>query len=107
MAAKKTYRVIFHNQGEIYEIFVRNVYQSDMYGFVEVEEYLFGERSSVLVDPSEEKLKTTFDGVKRSFIPMQAIVRIDEVEREGKGKISSANGEKVTPFPMAPGPNGK
>ncbi len=107
MAAHKTYRIIFHNQGEIFEVFVRNVYQSDMYGFVEVEEYLFGERSSLVVDPSEEKLKTTFEGVKRSYIPMQAIVRIDEVEREGQGKISLVNGEKVTPFPVAPGPGNR
>ena len=26
--------------------------------------------------------------VKRSFIPMQSVVRIDEVEKEGAGKIS-------------------
>ncbi|WP_281647112.1 DUF1820 family protein [Parendozoicomonas sp. Alg238-R29] len=104
MAASKTFKVIFQNQGEVYEVFVRNVYQSDMYGFIEVEEYLFGERSSLLVDPSEEKLKTAFSGVKRSFIPMHAIIRIDEVEKEGQGKISTVSGEKVTPFPMPPGP---
>ena len=104
MSAKKTFRIIFHNQGEVFEVFARNVYQSDLYGFIEVEEYLFGERSSLLVDPAEEKLKTTFEGVKRSYIPMQAIVRIDEVEKEGPGKVSGASGDKVTPFPMSPAP---
>ena len=50
---------------------------------------------------SEEKLKAQFDGVVRSFIPMHAIIRIDEVERLGTPKISDAKGGgNVMPFPM-------
>jgi hypothetical protein len=78
---------------------VKQVYQSDLYGFIEVEDYVFNERSQVLVDPSEERLKTEFTGVRRSFIPMQAIIRIDEVEKSGVSKIS--NGDNVSPFPMS------
>ncbi len=74
-----------------------------MLGFVVVEELIFGERSSVLVDPSEEKLAAEFSGVKRTFIPVHAIIRIDEVEKEGINKIhdSSGNESKVTPFPSS------
>ena len=92
------YKITFLNKGKVYEIFVRQVYQSDLYGFIEVEEFVFDERSQVVVDPSEEKLKAEFNGVKRSFIPMQAIMRIDEVEKSGVSKISS--GDNITPFPM-------
>ena len=63
------------------------------------EELVFGERSGVLVDPSEEKLKAEFEGVKRSYLPMHAIVRIDEVTKEGVGKITEAKGN-ISPFPM-------
>ena len=35
----------------------------------------------------EEKLKAEFSGVKRTFVPLHAVVRIDEVEREGVNKI--------------------
>jgi hypothetical protein len=31
---------------------------------------------------------------------MHAVVRIDEVEKEGVAKISDSKGQKVTPFPM-------
>jgi hypothetical protein len=31
---------------------------------------------------------------------MHAIVRIDEVEKEGVAKITDTKGGKVTPFPM-------
>ncbi|MEC8587143.1 MAG: DUF1820 family protein, partial [Pseudomonadota bacterium] len=52
------YKITFLNKGKVYEIFVKQVYQSDLYGFIEIEEFLFDERSKVVVDPSEEKLKS-------------------------------------------------
>ncbi len=55
--ADPVYKVIFQNQSEIYEVYAKQVYQSDMYGFIEIEEFVFGERSQMIVDPSEEKLK--------------------------------------------------
>ena len=47
------YKITFLNKGKVYEIFVKQVYQSDLYGFIEIEEFLFDERSQVVVDPSE------------------------------------------------------
>ena len=108
MASYPVYKVIFQNGNQVFEVFARQIYQSDMWGFIEIEEFLFGERSQILVDPGEEKLKTEFSGVKRSYIPMQAIIRIDEVDKEGSGKISEARpGEGNVasfPFPGAPQP---
>jgi hypothetical protein len=116
MAVKPVYRVIFLNQSQVYELFASAIYQSEMYGFIEVEEFVFGERSQVLIDPAEEKLKQEFAGVKRSYIPMHAIVRIDEVEKEGPAKISEVKGgdgkgsgsDKIAHFPFGgfvPNPN--
>lgn len=98
------YRVVFLNQDKVYEIFVKNVYQSDMWGFIEIEDFIFGSRSDVLVDPSEDKLKQQFEGVNRSYIPMQAIVRIDEVKKEGVSKITDIKGN-VSAFPIMPPPS--
>ena len=95
-----SYRVFFQNLGQIYAVYARNIYQSELYGFVEIEDYTFGNKSQVVIDPSEEKLRNEFEGVQRSFIPMHAIVRIDEVEKEGVAKITSSDGSTVTPFPM-------
>lgn len=90
--SNRIYKVIFTSQDSIYEIFAHHVYPSDMYGFIEVEELVFGERSQVLVDPAEEKLKHEFAQVKCSYIPMHSIIRIDEVEKEGVAKISQLSG---------------
>lgn len=94
------YKVIFFSQGQIYELYARQIYQSDLYGFIEIEELVFGEKSGILVDPSEERLKSEFEGVNRSYIPMHAIVRIDEVAKEGVGSITEAASGNVSPFPM-------
>ena len=111
MAKSHLYKIIFLNQGKVFEIYARSVGQGALFGFVEVEELVFGERTTVVVDPSEERLKSEFETVKRTYIPMHAIVRIDEVEKQGPSKISSIDGANVSQFPMpaySPGePGGK
>ncbi len=103
MAHKKlVYRILFHNQGRVYELYAKSVSQSALFGFIEVEGLLFGERSQVVVDPSEEALRHEFEGAERTYIPVHAIVRIDAVEKRGASKILAAaeGGGKVTPFPV-------
>ena len=106
MAREPVYKVIFQNGKQVFEVFARQIYQSDMWGFIEVEELIFGERSRIVVDPSEEKLKNEFAGVKRSYIPLQSVIRIDEVEKEGVVKVSdsAARESNVASFPF-PGAN--
>jgi len=101
MSSQSVYKVIFYNQGEIYEIYAKDLFQSEMYGFIEIEEIVFGEPSNLILNPGEEKLKNEFAGVKRSFIPMQAVIRIDEVERGGEGKIKEVkSSDKIANFPV-------
>ena len=100
MSKKTLFKVIFMNLGKVYEVYARSVGQGNFFGFVEIEELVFGERSSVVVDPSEEKIKTEFKGVKRTYLPMHAIIRIDEVDKEGTSKISKLEGGNVTQFPV-------
>jgi len=109
MSNQPVYKVIFQNGSQVFEVFARQIYQSDMWGFIEVEEFLFGERSKILVDPSEEKLKSEFSGVNRSYIPMQAIIRIDEVDKQGNAKVSTTTAQEgnVASFPIAGMPHGQ
>jgi hypothetical protein len=106
MGNKTIYKVVFHNQGNIYELYAREVSQSGMYAFIEVGEIIFGERSKLVVDPAEERLKAEFSGVKRTHIPMHSVVRIDQVEKEGQNKIISGDTKSgnISPFPMPMSP---
>ena len=63
---------------------------------------MFGEKSSVVVDPGEEKLKTEFTDVIRTYVPVHAVIRIDEVSKAGSAKVSPLpeGASKVTPFPV-------
>ena len=99
MTKKKTYKIIFIQLGEIYEIFAKQIYQSEMYGFIEVEEYIFNQNKQLVVDPSSEKLEKEFQNVERSYIPINAVIRVDEVIESGEAKIKQ-NKSQVTPFPM-------
>jgi hypothetical protein len=102
MSDKTIYKIIFQNQGQIYEIFARSVHEGEMFGFIVIEEIVFGEKSSVVVDPTEEKLKSEFNEVSRTYIPMHSIIRIDAVKKEGAAKITDLpeTGSNVTSFPV-------
>jgi hypothetical protein len=97
---RRIYRVAFFNQGQVYEIYAKSVSQEDLYGFLTVEQLLFGERTQVVVDPSEERLKAEFEGVKKIHVPMHAVVRVDEVTKEGHARIAAlpAEGGAISPF---------
>ena len=91
--AQPLFKVVFVNQSKVYEVYARQIQQSSLFGFIEIEEFVFDEHSGVVIDPSEERLKDEFGEVKRSYIPMHAIVRIDEVEKRGTAKIVAFDGK--------------
>ena len=103
------YKISFINQGKVYELYAEKVYQGDLYGFVEIEGLIFGETTSVVIDPGEEKLKAEFSGVDKTMVPMHSVIRIDQVKKQGQSKIIELDGDsKITPFPsniMPPGKN--
>lgn len=99
MKKSNVYKIKFIQLGEIYEVFARHIYQSEMYGFIEVEEYIFNKSKQLVVDPTTEKLKNEFKGVERSYIPINQIIRIDEVAETGEAKIKE-NKNQVTPLPI-------
>ena len=94
MSQKTLYRITFSHLDKIYEIYARKFYESELFGFLEVEEFVFGEQSTLVVDPSEEKLKQEFSDIKRTYIPIHSVYRIDEVEKLGDVKIRDQAGEK-------------
>jgi len=92
---------MFVNQGKVYEVYARKVNQGRLFGFIEIEELVFGERSSVVLDPGEERIKSEFSGVKCTMLPMHSVLRIDEVRAQGVSKISALEGgSNVAQFPF-------
>lgn len=100
----RIFRVSFHNNGKVYQLHVQRLAQGDLYGFIEMSDLLFGEHTSVVIDPAEDRLKSEFAGVQRLMLPLHTIIRIEEVEKRGQNKILDMDGStgKVTPFPLPP-----
>ncbi|MFZ5534331.1 MAG: DUF1820 family protein [Pseudomonadota bacterium] len=96
--ADKLFRVSFINQGKVYEVYARSVTQDFLFGFVTLEDLVFGTQTDLVIDPSEERLKAEFAGVGRSHVPLHALIRVDEVEQLGSARITPLEGN-VTPFP--------
>ena len=100
---KKLYKVTFLSQGKTLELYARQVASSALWGFTEVGELVFEQGEGVVVDPTEEKLRDEFENTRVLHLPMQCIVRIEEVEKRGPLAIGDAgSGEKIMPFPIAP-----
>ncbi|RAO76472.1 DUF1820 family protein [Dyella jiangningensis] len=104
MRNKKLYKVTFLHLGKCYELYARHVASSHLWGFTEVGELVFepvGE--GILVDPTEERLREEFKDTRVLHLPMQSVVRVEEVESKGALVIrDAADGQKITPFPMPP-----
>lgn len=102
MASKTLYKVVFLNHGKIYELYARRVASSALWGFTEVAGLVFGVGEGLVVDPGEERLRAEFADTKVLHLPMQSVLRVEEVERPGQSAIrDAASGEKVvTPFPL-------
>jgi len=100
--AKLLYKITFLNHGKVYELYGRHVAASSLWGFTEVGELVFDVHDGIVVDPTEERLREEFAGTRVLHLPMQSIVRIEEVERKGQSVIRDAeSGERVvTPFPL-------
>jgi hypothetical protein len=99
---KSLYKINFLSRGSVYEIYAKHISQSNLFGFIEIGELVFGKAGSVVVDPSEERLRNEFSDVKRFYVPLHSVLRIDEVEKRGVAKIVDAKETSgtVTPFPI-------
>lgn len=100
----KLFRIAFLNHGKVYELFCSEVCTSGLLGFVEVSGLEFGDKDSLVVDPTEEKVRDEFEGVEILHLPMHSVLRVEQVKQKGTAVIRDReSGEKVTPFPTQPG----
>jgi len=101
---EKLFRIAFLNHSKVYEIFCSGVCTSGLLGFIEVSGLEFEDKDSLVVDPTEEKMRDEFEGVEVLHLPMHSVLRVEQVRKKGPAIIRDReSGEKVTPFPIQPG----
>lgn len=105
-STKCIYKIQFSAGKKIYELYAREISQSNMHMFIEVADIIFGERAKLVVDPSEEQLKNEFSQVQRTYIPVHSVLRIDQVAAAGINKIVDNTGDaetsNIAKFPTPP-----
>lgn len=103
MTEKRLYKIIFLNNGKVYELYSESVTSSGLWGFVEVANLVFDKSDGLVVDPTEEKMRQEFESARVLHLPIQSVLRVEEVDKRGKCLIRDReSGEKVTPFPISP-----
>ncbi len=80
MSQRRVFKVVFVNQGKIYELYAKRVDQGSLYGFVEVADLQFDDRSTVVLDPSAEKQGRVF----RRYLHLHTDARRGSDRRSGE-----------------------
>jgi len=103
MTDNRLYKIVFLNNGKVYELFSEGVSTSGLWGFIEVSDLVFDTAEGLVVDPTEEKMRQEFESARVLHLPIQSVLRVEEVEQRGQCLIRDReSGEKVTPFPVSP-----
>jgi hypothetical protein len=103
MADNRLYKIVFLNSGKVYELYSEGVSTSGLWGFIEVSDLVFDTTDGLVVDPTEEKMRQEFEHASVLHLPIQSVLRVEEVEKRGQCLIRDReSGEKVTPFPVSP-----
>ena len=97
------YKVVFFNRSKVYELYARDVFSSEIYGFIYVAELVFDQNQSIVIDPAEDKLRDEFENVNVLHLPLQSVVRIEEVKKKKSCKIRDIKqGDNISQFPGIP-----
>ena len=79
MTAKPLFKVTFLSGGTVHTLYARRVESGRLWGFVEIAELVFDAHSGLVVDPTEERLCAEFGETQTLHLPMQGVLRIEEV----------------------------
>ena len=104
--SKTLYRINYITNSEVYELYAKAINSNELLGFISLSDLVFEVNSGVVIDPVEERLKTEFSGVKSLHIPIQNVLKIEEVVQKKSCKIKALNTHaQTTKLPQQPGSN--
>jgi hypothetical protein len=96
------YRVSFMHKDEIYEVFAFGIANSNLFGFIEIDELIWENDTAVVIDPTKERLREEFKDVTCIFIPLHTVLRVDIIEKTKMGSakiVPIKEGSNVMRFP--------
>lgn len=100
------YRIQYRDpkENQIRELKAKSISDSSLgLGFVRISDFLF-EKSSLLVQPSEEHMSKRFENVKSFHLSIYNIISIEELGMEHLGLSFKNDRSNLVPLPNAPQP---
>ena len=96
MADKRLYKIIFLNQGKVYELFSESVSSSGLWGFIEVSGLVFESGEGLVVDPTEERMRQEFISAAE-FPKFVQVVKemVEQVKKLGPTPLKPVKPEKM------------
>ncbi len=77
---KKLFKIKFiDDKKEVKTIHSNKLNPSSFLGLIEISEIVFMETSDILITPDDDKIRKEFKDVERTFLPINSIIRIDEI----------------------------
>ena len=75
------YKVVFKQDDKHCELYAKYICEESLMGFLEVESLIFSSNNpGIIVDVQQEELKQQYKGVKRTYIPIHTVIRVDEIK---------------------------
>ncbi len=85
---KSLFYIHFYFLGKVISLYARNVRAStDLYNMCIISNIVFKTSPNILV-PSDEELKKEFSALKRLLVPLNSILRIDEMDDFDEDQIT-------------------
>ncbi|MCX8084801.1 MAG: DUF1820 family protein [Calditerrivibrio sp.] len=76
----KYYKIQFYDaKKEIFTLKAKSVSPTSFLGLIEISEIIYKEESNILITPDDDKTKLEFKNVNKTYIPINLILRIDEI----------------------------
>jgi hypothetical protein len=79
------YRTIFTHLDQVYTIYSQGVSEETLVGFIELDSILLVTQDIILSSENQtahEPFMKQIESIKRTYVPMHAVVRIDEMTRK-------------------------
>ena len=73
------FKVIFNDENRNVITLYAEEMTTSLLGFIEISKLFFPEASDIIVTPDDDKVYKIFKDVKRVYIPINQIIRIDEL----------------------------
>ena len=98
---ESVFRVVYQVQGQKKILYARYISEESLMGFIEAEALLTAADKKDLPESLDiENLNAEFESVARTYLPMHAIIRIDELIKENEAMKSTENTScNVSHFP--------